>query len=222
MRDIESYNSSYPLAYYEVGAIYSFYGQMSAKGTPATSDAIRKYASALDALFVEERESAIKPVRESAATVAGSGGLNRFYAVVIEKIKSGNNAYIVVMLCNKHNGKYEYYTRKYSVSHGCATDGKDLMPTSSHLDFETETFGKVGGITLAGKKKKVGGITRAGREYASTPGVGGITKVNNRQDNSQNNSDIKNGAKVGGVTLVREQKVGGITRVRQRETSAEQ
>ena len=212
MENIESYNSSYPLAYYEVGTVYSFYGQASAKGTPAPSDAVQKYASLLNALVVGEQESAIKPVKGSAATATGRGGLNRFYAVVIEKIKSGSSAYIVVMLCNKYNGKSEYYTRKYSVNHGCATDGKDLMPTSAHLDFESKISGKVGGITLAGKGEKVGGVTRANGKSTSTSSVGGITKVHQPSNQSAGGSNAS--TKVGGVTLVREQKVGGITRAK--------
>lgn len=212
MENIESYNSSYPLAYYEVGTVYSFYGQASAKGTPAPSDAVQKYASLLNALVVGEQESAIKPVKGSAATATGRGGLNRFYAVVIEKIKYGSSAYIVVMLCNKYNGKSEYYTRKYSVNHGCATDGKDLMPTSAHLDFESKISGKVGGITLAGKGKKVGGVTRANGKNTSTSSVGGITKVHQPSNQSAGGSNAS--TKVGGVTLVREQKVGGITRAK--------
>lgn len=212
MENIESYNSSYPLAYYEVGTVYSFYGQASAKGTPAPSDAVQKYASLLNALVAEEQESAIKPVKGSAATATGRGGLNRFYAVVIEKIKSGSGAYIVVMLCNEHNGKSEYYTRKYSVNHGCATDGKDLMPTSAHLDFESKISGKVGGITLAGKGEKVGGVTRANGKNTSTSSVGGITKVHQPSNQSAGGSNTS--TKVGGVTLVREQKIGGITRAK--------
>ena len=212
MENIESYNSSYPLAYYEVGTVYSFYGPASAKGTPAPSDAVQKYASLLNALVVGEQESAIKPVKGSAATATGRGGLNRFYAVVIEKIKSGSSAKIVVMLCNKYNGKSEYYTRKYSVNHGCETDGKDLMPTSAHLDFESKISGKVGGITLAGKGKKVGGVTRANGKNTSTSSVGGITKVHQPSNQSAGGSNAS--TKVGGVTLVREQKVGGITRAK--------
>jgi len=211
MENIESYNSSYPLAYYEVGTVYSFYGQGSAKGNPAPSDAIQKYASLLNELVVEEQERAIKPVKGS-ATATGRGGLNRFYAVVIEKIKSDSSAYIVVMLCNKHNGQFEYYTRKYSVNHGCVTDGKDLMPTSAYLDFESKISGKVGGITLAGKGEKVGGVTRANGKNTSASSVGGITKVHQPSNHSVGGTNVS--TKVGGVTLVREKKVGGITRAK--------
>lgn len=210
MKNIESYNSSYPLAYYEVGTVYSFYGQTSAKGTPATSVAILKYASVLNELVDEEQESAIKPVKSSTTTSAGHSGMNRFYAVVIEKLKSGNNAYIVVMFCNKSGGRSEYYTKKYSVNYGCRTDGKDLMPTSAHLDFESEISSKVGGITLAGKVEKVGGVTRANGKNTSTSSVGGVTKVHG-SGNRNTGVSIGN-AKVGGITLVKENRVGGITR----------
>ena len=215
MKNIESYNSSYPLAYYEVGMVYSFYGQASAKGTPASSDSIQKYAPTLDALVIEELESAIKPVKGTAATSAGRGGMNRFYAVVIDKVRAGNSAYIVVMLCNKYNGKSEYYTRKYSVNYGCATDGKDLVPVSTHLGFESKINSKIGGVTRVTEGNKVGGITRANGKNSSITSVGGITKVHssNIQNQSASNSPSST-SKVGGITLVRERKIGGITRAK--------
>lgn len=212
MKNIESYNSSYPLAYYEVGTVYSFYGQTSAKGTPATSDVIQKYASALSTLVIEEEKSAIKPVKGSSVTATRCGGLNRFYAVVIDKVKSGSSAYIVVMLCNKYNGRSEYYTRSYSVNNGCTTDGKDLMPASAHLGFESKNAYKVGGITLVSKDKKVGGITRSNEKNNSTSSVGGITKVHSSDNHSTGLTSVS--TKVGGITLVKEHKVGGITRVK--------
>lgn len=212
MKTIDSYNSSYPLAFYEIGTVYSFYGQVNAKGTPAPADAIQKYASVLNDLVVEEQGNAIKPVKESGSSATAYNGVNRFYAVVIDKAKKGKYAYIVVMLCNKYNGRSEYYTRTYSVNFGCVTDGKDLMPASSHLGFESKITGKVGGVTLVGTGAKVGGITRANGKNTSTSGVGGITRVQHPTNQSSGNSP-KSG-KVGGITLVREQKVGGITRVK--------
>lgn len=198
MKNIESYNSSYPLAYYEVGTVYSFYGQVSAKGTPATTDLIQKYASVLNALVVDKQENSIKPVKSTSATSTSRSGMNRFYAVVIDKVKCGSSAYIVVMLCNKYNGRSEYYTRKYSVNYGCATDGKDLMTASAYLDFKSKISGKVGGITLAGKVGKVGGVTRANDKNTSTSSVGGITKV--RQSDTHSTGVANSGTKVGGIT----------------------
>ena len=46
---------------------------------------------------------------------------------------------------------------------------------------------------------------------ASSSSVGRITKLH--QPSNQSAGAINTGTKVGGVTLVREQKVGGITRV---------
>ena len=213
MKNIESYNSSYPLAYYEVGSVYSFYGKTSSKGTPATTEAIKKYASVLNALLVKEPESAIKPVRDSAEIATGRGGMNRFYAVVIEKVKNGSDTHIVVMLCNKYNGHSEYYTRNYSVNYGCATDGKNLMQVASHLDFESKIIGKVGGITLVGKSERIGGVTRVNGKYTNTSSVGSITRVHQTSNRSLGDRNTT-GTQIDCVTLVKKQKVGGITRVK--------
>lgn len=201
MKNIESYNSSYPLAYYEIGAVYSFYGQAAATGTPASLEAVKKYATVLNELVSDEQENAIKPVKGGAGSANSPSKMNRFYAVVIDKEKHGKYAFIVVMFCNKHNGQTGYFTRKYSVNYGCMTDGKDLMPASSHLGFSTNTSGKVGGVTLAGKGQKVGGITLANGKSKPTGSVGGITKVN-----KPNNSNATSSSSVG--------KVGGITRAK--------
>lgn len=212
MKNIESYNSSYPLAYYEVGSVYSFYGHTSAKGTPATTEAIQKYAFILNELVMDEQEAAIQPVKGTNENTSVQGGLNRFYAVVIDKVKAKNSAYIVVMLCNKYNSRTEYYTRSYSVDYGCKTDGKDSIPVVTHLDFESKISGKVGGITLAGKSEKVGGITRANRKDTFNASVGGITKAH--QPNKPSTSVTNTNTKVGGITLARNRKVGGITKAK--------
>lgn len=211
MKNIESYNAAFPSAYYKVGTIYSFYGKKFTNGSPATKTVIRKYASVLEKLIVEQEESAIKPVK-GAVTFNGNMGLERFYAVVVDKTKSGKNAYITVMFCNKLDGKVEYYTKKYSVGQGCKTDKKELMPASTYLGFESKKETKIGGVTLAAKSETIGGVTRANGKNITTPSVGGITKVHS--SNSQNPSSSSSVAKVGGVTLVRKQKVGGITRTK--------
>lgn len=97
-----------------------------------------------------------------------NGAIGRYYAVV-DKVNAGKDSYIVVMLCNKNNGRTEYYTRKYAVNSSCFTDSKNLMQPSTHLSFSTNknvsqqstVSAKVGGITKAETSKKVGGITRA-------------------------------------------------------------
>ena len=42
---IEKYNASFPIEFYIVGEIYSFYGGKSAKGSPATKKQILNYVS---------------------------------------------------------------------------------------------------------------------------------------------------------------------------------
>ena len=201
MKHIESYNSSYPLAYYEIGTVYSFYMHAGAKGKPAHAEIIKKYAAVLNELVAEEQKNVIKPVKSTSGTASSHGGMNRFYAVVVDKVKSTSISYIVVMFCNQYNGRYEYYTSKYAVNHSCTTDGKDLMPASTHLDFKSKIGGKTGHVTLANKEQKTGVVTRADGKNASasSASIGGVTKV--RQN-------------VGGITLVKERNVGGVTRVK--------
>lgn len=183
MKKYDSYAASYPLAYYELGTIYSFYGQASSTGTPADADQIRKYSSILQELEADDStfvgNHGAKP-----STSQTNSAIGRFYAVVVDKVIAGNNSHIVVMLCNKNNGRTEYYTRKYAVNSSCFTDSKNLMQPSTHLSFSTDkknfqqptTGTKVGGITKAETSKKVGGITRADSETKETStSVGGIT-----------------------------------------------
>lgn len=195
MKKYESYAASYPLAYYELGTIYSFYGQASSTGTPATAEQIRKYSPVLQEL--EADESTANGAYGAAATASRSNcAIGRYYAVVVDKVNAGSNSYIVVMLCNKNNGRTDYYTRKYAVNSSCFTDSKNLMQPSTHLSFsnnkkpveKTSTGTKVGGITKAESSKKVGGITRASNDVKSES------------------------SSVGGITLANKKKVGGITR----------
>jgi len=91
---------------------------------------------------------------------------------------------IVVMLCNKNNGRTEYYTRKYAVNSSCFADSKNLMQPSTHLSFSTNKNVSQQSTVSA----KVGGITRADSEVKETS------------------------TSVGGITIANKKKVGGITR----------
>ena len=199
MINIASYNASYPLAYYEIGTVYSFYGNVFvATKKPATEDEIQKYSHKLNKLIEQEQNSAIKPVSN---IVTGCVKMNRFYAVVVDKVKS--DSCIVVMFCSRCNDRWEYYTKKYVVGIGCTTDGRELMPVSTHLKIGTGTDKKVGGITLAGKNKKVGGITKANGKDTTTSSVGGITRVHQANARSGQNTMQTTNSKVGGITRAR-------------------
>ena len=206
MNHIDSYNSSYPLAYYDIGTVYSFYGQPSQKGTPAAEAQVRRYASVLNQLNEKKTASAIQPVGK----VEEKEKLNRFYAVVVDKRHMSGKAFIQVMYCNIYVGRTQYYTKYYAVNTDCLTNDKNLMPVSSHLEFAEDAGAKVktGGITLAGKENRTGGITRADSSKHSSGSVGGITR------STHSPKSVPQSSKVGGITLVRENRVGGITRAK--------
>lgn len=194
MRNYDSYNAAYPLAYYELGTIYSFYGKTTSSSTSATADQIRKYSAVLQELEADT-SSAVISSGSKASKEQTQGVLQRYYAVVVDKVDLGGNSYIVAMLCCKSDGRTQYITRNYAVNTTCFTDSKNLMPPVAHLNSSPETNkpaeapagAKVGGITRAELGKKVGGITRADNTAAETSsGIGGITRVEKK--------------KVGGIT----------------------
>lgn len=214
-KKIESYNASYPAAYYEIGTVYAFYANGTAKGTPATDKQIQRFSYVLKGLEERQSANAIRPVkgRSSSEPPLRKGGLTRYYAVVVEK----NPKNIEVMFLNKDGDQKSFLTRKYTVSGSATTDGKDLMAPTIHTTV-TGIKGikkKVGGITKIGTDGKVGGITKAGNDLTTSAGIGGITKVN-----KNGNSSNANLGKVGGITRMNKSvvdslpKVGGITRMK--------
>ena len=205
-KKIESYSASYPAAFYEIGTIYSFYGNMNSTGTPATQEYISRYSSALKGLETQQKSNAIQPVKGGSAKASGGkGGLTRYYAVVVSKSATS----IEIMFLNDDNGKESYLTRKYAVSKSCATDGKDLMAPSTRTNVsgvQGETS-KIGGITRVqgGGNGKVGGITRVGQNTTTSANVGGITRMKEKSSSSVN---------APAVSIRPEPKVGGITRMK--------
>lgn len=211
-KNIESYNSSYPLAYYEIGNVYAFYGFKKAKGKPASEELIKQFSSVLWDLELYEESDVIKPVK-SEKMVTKSSHLNRFYAVVVGK----EDNKIIVMFRNVDNGHVSFLTRAYAVSYGCETDGKDLMPTSlsTNISGIRGNVSKIGGITYArnaDEERKVGGITKTGNRNSSA--IGRITKI--KKDYSKKIESViiqtQTDRKLGDAT--RSSRVGGITRVK--------
>ena len=177
-KKIESYSASYPAAFYEIGTVYSFYGNMNSTGTPATQEYINRYSSALKSLETQQKSNAVQPVKGGSAKASGGkGGLTRYYAVVISKSATS----IKIMFLNDDDGKESYLTRKYAVSKSCATDGKDLMAPSTRTNVSGVQGGtlKIGGITKVqgGGNGKVGGITRVDQNTTTSANVGGITRM---------------------------------------------
>lgn len=175
MNHIESYNASYPLSYYKIGTVYSFYGTSNMQNTaPASAEQISRYSGTLIALEQEDARNAIKPMTGSSTTTARRGGMSRYYAVVVDKVSAQKSSGITVMFINRDAGETEYLLKKYAVSHPVHLDGKDLMPVSTHTSYgidnrTTNSPTKPGQLTKATKDEKVGQLTRSGgKENPST------------------------------------------------------
>ncbi len=119
----ENYNSAYPLAYYEIGKVYAFYGTTGVCAEPATYAEVNNFAAVLDEIEVDTG------VTDKA--IANVSSLHRYYAVVVDKQEGG----ITVMFQNNCDGTIGYLTKKYIVDAGCSTDGMDLMPTSISTSY---------------------------------------------------------------------------------------
>jgi hypothetical protein len=208
-KKIESYNASYPAAFYEIGTLYAFYGNKNSKGTPATDECVRHFSAALKALEIQKKSNAIQPVKNGTSnTPASNGELERFYAVVVSK--SAKN--IEVMFLNNDNGVESYLTRKYVVSSSCTTDGKDLIPPSTRTNVTglKGTAQKVGGITRVQNNTiggKVGGITKVAQTSITSTNIGGITRMKRSNTSSVSESATasysKPAPKVGGITRMK-------------------
>lgn len=167
MNQIESYNASYPLSYYKIGTVYSFYGTSNMLNTtPASAEQISRYSGKLIALEWEEARNAIKPVTGSTTTTARRSGMSRYYAVVVDKVSSQKSSGITVMFINRDADETEYLLKKYAVSHPVHLDGKDLMPVSTHTSYGVEKpdgkhDSKPGQLTKVVKGEKVGQLTHS-------------------------------------------------------------
>lgn len=215
-KKIESYNASYPAAYYEIGTVYAFYANGNASGTPAVDKYIQRFSSVLKNLEERQNTNAIQPVKGGSSNELPlrKGGLTRYYAVIVEKYPKN----IEVMFLNKDGNQESFLTRKYIVNGSATTDGKDLMAPTIHTNVTGIKGGEshVGGITkIGGGSGDVGGITKIGNTPPTSAGIGGITK-----SNKGGNSGTAATGKVGGITRMNrsvvepEPRVGGITRMK--------
>ena len=198
MRNIDSYDSRYPLEYYEIGTIYSFYcSSIAGKFKKADSEYISKYSSKLLELQKEENTNVIQSVKAQSSKLF-SKSLQRFYGIVIAKPR---NVMLKVMFIGIHDGINNFFTKDYIInSWGCFSDEKELMPISSSVKYKDTVYGdttKVGGITRENSSSDVGGITRNKTNDNSTSGIGGITQTQNNNKPIFSNSNEDN---VGGIT----------------------
>lgn len=197
MKPIESYNASYPLAYYTIGSVYAFYGRnLAANAIPASTQQIKHYSEKLTSIENSQVHNATKLVDDNVNRINVSNGLSRYYAVVIGKSTSGRSSSISVMFMNQSGNEREYLIKEYAVSSSCFTDGQDLMPVSTSTNFmgnSQKPDVKVGGITKSSPSAPVvGGITRTKKPEAASLGIGSITK-----------SAPASASRVGGITRVK-------------------
>lgn len=220
--EIEPYKSTYPLAYYDIGTVYSFYGRRESTWDTAPEVYVKQYAHLLNKLEDEEKSNVIKAVRVREENFTS---LIRYYGVVVEKA-SGSYDSIKVMVLSEIYGRRIYLIRSYVVgrmsTEAITTDGKDLMAVSAKadVDISDNIFDNISyittkvssGITRANKSStdsSVTGVTRASNTMSDQPkGVTGITRTHKESaEISHAASDVPT---VTGITRV--DSVTGITR----------
>lgn len=149
---LDSYNSTYPLEYYEVGTCYSFYKDINGSNQrAATSEEITKYSEALEKCYSENRHIM------TAGGSSYSKTISRAVGVVVNKGSLESSEFksaLDVMFMGADGG---YFVVRYGVA------GKNVFLN----DKENIIPGKVvpGEYTPAGKpvspvKGAVGGSTR--------------------------------------------------------------
>jgi hypothetical protein len=177
---MDSYNSKYPIEYYEIGTPYKFYGNAFSVGKPATHDQISKYKCIFDSLEKNKTENIVNKQNNNSGNKMKS--LIRFVGVVVEKQRKATGSTICVMYKNYNNGIYEYRINHYIVAskEGSLTDDKDWAETSSLASFNTlsSDSAKPSGIKKAAHENRVSGITgKVHTENRGTGAVSGITAI---------------------------------------------
>ncbi len=125
---LDSYNSQYPLAYYEVGTSYSFYGHNRSLGklVEADTETSKKYAPALATAIADNKK-----------LIGGDGewlAFTRAIGVVIDKretTSAGDVDEITVMFKTKEGS---YVINKYAVgTHNVFTNEKENVSPAAVL-----------------------------------------------------------------------------------------
>ena len=140
---MDSYNSAYPLAYYEIGTPYMFYRAAPPQhGNEASADQVKKYAPVLK-----------KTSDDVGSAYCFSKRFKRYIGVVVGKNTEQNT--IEVMFQAKKDGKTVYFTTKYIVNHsGVFFDDKEqfaahgIVDLNGSDDIEFSDKVKSGGIII--------------------------------------------------------------------------
>ena len=219
----EVYKSTYPLSYYEIGTIYSFYGKRENTNNLkiASEEEIQKYSHLLDQLESKDSNTAIKAVKARGEGSENNSEKIRYYGVVVDKERGEKYQQIVVMMSNYYDGNKLYLIQKYSVglkeTEAIKLDGEDLIPVSDHAEFRFEKnindFG-VTRITRTNNNENNGitGITRVSEDKVFAKGVTGITRAEDKNIFIHNSANHES-ADITGITRA-ESSVTGITRAK--------
>lgn len=153
---LDSYNSQYPLAYYEVGTAYSFYchniGFIRLK--EASADIIKRYSKELK-----------EAIAENKGHVGGNGiymAFTRAVGVVVEKkekTNAENDVDKIVVMFEMADGKYiidEFAVAACDVY----TNEKEIVMPSAKIGIASTS--SVEGMTVTTKKGNSGSKTKTG------------------------------------------------------------
>lgn len=153
---LDSYNSTYPIEYYEVGTCYSFYKDINGSNQrAATSEEIAKFSEALEKCYSENRHI---------MTAGGSSynkSISRAVGVVIEKGPLGSSEFKNALDVMFMGADGSYFVTRYGIT------GKNVFLN----DKESITPGKVvpGEYTPAGKPVVPGKPAASGAARKSGP-----------------------------------------------------
>lgn len=172
---LNSYYSSYPLEYYEIGTVYSFYARKTTKYKPANPDNITRFSAVLNTV---EADNDSYPYSKFTLYCIRTSG------VVVEKIKgdgAGKKDKIRVMFQNvDEDGVIEYVENLYVVNHheGVETDGWEAMAVQpiiqeATVDGEPAKPVKSGttGVTIDDTTKVTGATIDDGKAPSKKPPV---------------------------------------------------
>lgn len=221
---MESYNSKYPIEYYDKGTAYKFYG--SNMGEYADRKDIKKYANFFDLLLADGQDITNEYSSKEIDTKATRKfRKKRFIGVVVDKMYDPSPR-IKVMFANNNEGDIEFRTKYYAANNtkGCTLDGKEIIPAEVCTDYNTgiesrKSSERTSGIKRIYNKNKTSGITKVNKINTDVmKGVSGIKAVKNNNA-SHTVSGIKavkdndSSKSVSGIKLVKET-VSGIKLVK--------
>jgi hypothetical protein len=160
---LDSYNSQYPLAYYDVGTAYSFYTHNLNldKLAEADKETAKKYASAL-----------VSAVADNKKFVGGDGkwaAFTRVVGVVVEKHESTGNGDVDAVVAMFKTTGGSYVINKFAVG------VQDVFTNEKEAVAPAATFGANAEAVASKKSNTISGATVATTSGATIDSIAGTT-----------------------------------------------